>query len=123
MPIPLPDNVYSAANETVFTSSNVLTKLAIIDTCASNPQYLDRASKVFDGMRFDLLNPTPDSILNVDLHNKMVDAYFAQAERDIGISTQWMDRGWDLYDEMVQGKAHARPDAHTFATALMMLMK
>lgn len=123
VPIPLPDNVYSAANETLFTSSNILTKLAIIDTCASNPQYLDRASKVFDGMRYDLLNPLPDTILSVDLHNKMVDAYFAQAERDIGHSTHWMDRGWDLYDEMAQGKAHARPDSHTFATALMMLMK
>ncbi|KAG8974649.1 DNA-directed RNA polymerase, partial [Tulasnella sp. 427] len=85
--------------------------------------YIERASKVFDGMRFDLLNPLPDSIMSVDLHNKMVDAYFAQAERDIGQSTRWMDRGWDLYDEMSQGKAHAKPDAHTYATALMMLMK
>ncbi|KAG8908928.1 DNA-directed RNA polymerase [Tulasnella sp. 403] len=116
LPTPLPHTAKSALNETHYLSSETQSKLALILACISDLLDVERAGKIFDSMRDDLL--ISESILDVSVYNKMLNAYFEKAAQDRAELPRWLDRAWDLYDDMAQGKRNVCPDAYTFAAAL-----
>lgn len=122
LPTPLPENASPIADPQ-YMASTVQAKLAIIDTCLFNHLDVPRAGRIFDQLRWEVLTPIPLSILNVDMHNRFLEAYFIMAEKEPEKGSYWVDRAWDLYDDMVQAKLAPSPDAETFGVALLAQMR
>ncbi|KAG9007397.1 DNA-directed RNA polymerase [Tulasnella sp. JGI-2019a] len=123
LPTPLPENVYSESNESYYPSTSLQDRFAVIDICLHGLLDVERASKMFDDMRRDLLFPVPESLLDVVMYNKVLDAYFLMMEKDVGKRDMWLDKGWNLYEEMAYGKVRVKPNATTFSIALSVLQK
>lgn len=124
LPTPLPDDMYSPVNEAYYPSSAIQSRLAVIDTCLAGLLDVNRAGKLFDNMRMDLLHPLPESLLNDKLYNRMLEAYFDMVGREPPERREaWLDRGWDLYEDMALGKLRVKPNATTFSIALSTLKR
>jgi len=108
LPTPLPKE--DQDEDMVFTDTHTQDMLAVMDACLNDLYNVPRARVMFNRIRDE-----KHFVLNVDIFNRVMEAYFGLAEKDATERVKWLTEGWSLYHEMLDPESTVKPDQRTYA--------